>query len=81
MFFTNARTMLREIGEIHVTHKENGLSKKQELVKQEEDCGLNLKESVHFTIEYYPGYTAEKDQGEMLVALSSWDSVKLISLF
>ena len=63
MFFMNPRTMLSEIGDIHVTHKENGLSKKWELVKQEQDCGLNLKESLHFKIEYYPRYTNIKGSG------------------
>jgi 25S rRNA (uracil2634-N3)-methyltransferase len=56
MFFKNARTMVSEIGEIHVTHKEKDPYNKWELVKQAEECGLLLKESVHFTKEDYPGY-------------------------
>ena len=56
MFFKNAKTILRETGEIHVTHKAYGPYKRWELVKQAEECGLLLKESVHFTKEDYPGY-------------------------
>lgn len=56
MLFENAKTLLSEFGEIHVTVKEKGASKKWELVKQAEECGLLLKESVQFTIADYPGY-------------------------
>lgn len=56
MFFKNAKTMVSEIGEIHVTHKEGDPYNKWELVKQAEECGLLLKESVNFRIEHYPGY-------------------------
>jgi 25S rRNA (uracil2634-N3)-methyltransferase len=76
MFFKNARTMLSEIGEIHVTHKENGPYKKWELVKQAEECGLLLKESVHFTITDYPGYTNRRGAGSNAGALSSWEKCR-----
>jgi 25S rRNA (uracil2634-N3)-methyltransferase len=57
MFFKNASTVLSNIGEIHVTHKENDPYKQWQLVQQAEECGLLLKESVHFTKVDYPGYT------------------------
>lgn len=63
MFFMNARTILHEIGEIHVSHKEGDPYKKWELVKQAEECGLFLKESVPFTVVDYPGYTNRKGSG------------------
>lgn len=56
MFFKNAKTMVSEIGEIHVTHQERDPYNKWELVKQAEECGLLLKEAVNFRIEDYPGY-------------------------
>ena len=56
MFFKNARTIVSEIGEIHVAHKEKDPYNKWELVKQAEDCGLLLKESIHFTKQDYPDY-------------------------
>jgi 25S rRNA (uracil2634-N3)-methyltransferase len=63
MFFKNARTMLSEIGEIHVTHKEFGPYQKWELVKQAEECGLLLKGSVRFRITDYPGYINRRGAG------------------
>jgi len=63
MFFKNARTILRETGEIHVTHKAYRPYERWELVKQAEECGLRLKESVHFTIADYPGYTNRRGAG------------------
>jgi len=56
MFFKNAQTMVSEIGEIHVSHKVGDSYNKWELVKQAEECGLHLKESVNFSKEDYPGY-------------------------
>lgn len=48
--------MVREIGEIHVSHKVGDLYSKWELVKQAEKCVLHLKESINFSKEDYPGY-------------------------
>lgn len=57
MFFKNASSVLSDIGEIHVTHKESHPYNQWQLVQLAEECGLLLKESVHFTKEDYPGYT------------------------
>jgi len=63
MFLKNARTLLSENGEIHITHKAYGPYKKWELVKQAEECGLLLKGSVRFRITDYPGYTNRRGAG------------------
>ncbi|GLJ35628.1 hypothetical protein SUGI_0716130 [Cryptomeria japonica] len=56
MFFKNARTMINKTGEIHVTHKVRSPYSNWKLVEQAQKSGLDLKESVEFHIEDYPGY-------------------------
>ncbi|KAJ1375279.1 S-adenosyl-L-methionine-dependent methyltransferase [Sesbania bispinosa] len=62
-FLKNARKMLRQDGEIHVTHKNAHPFCKWEIVKMAEEAGLLLVKKVPFFIWEYPGYVNKRGSG------------------
>ncbi|XP_010276750.1 PREDICTED: uncharacterized protein At4g26485-like [Nelumbo nucifera] len=62
-FFTNARDMLTEKGEVHVTHKTTHPYNKWEVEKLAEEEGLCLVEEVGFSKKNYPGYHNKRGYG------------------
>ncbi|XP_048324134.2 uncharacterized protein At4g26485 isoform X1 [Ziziphus jujuba] len=55
-FFENAKKMLKEGGEIHVTHKCQGFFKRWNIQVLASNVGLRLIEEVPFNLRDYPGY-------------------------
>lgn len=55
-FFENARDLLEEGGEVHVTHRDDYPYNTWGLEKLASKTGFNLKEKVGFEKENYPGY-------------------------
>lgn len=62
-FLRNAKLLLKDKGEIHVSHKEGDPYNKWELVKKAEKISLILHEAVPFCKEDYPGYTNKRAHG------------------
>ncbi|XP_040362732.1 uncharacterized protein At4g26485 isoform X1 [Rosa chinensis] len=62
-FFKNAREMLTEIGEIHVTHKTTYPFSRWEIVKLAEEVGLYLLQEEKFSKWDYPGYENKRGAG------------------
>lgn len=58
-FLENAREMIGEDGEIHITHKTNGFHRAWGLVSLGRGCGLRLKEATKFNLVDYPGYNTK----------------------
>ncbi|KAF9589927.1 hypothetical protein IFM89_029543 [Coptis chinensis] len=56
MFMQNAKKMLQDEGEIHITHKSNGFFLKWDLEDLAKQNGLELIEDVKFKLTNYPGY-------------------------
>ncbi|XWS11410.1 hypothetical protein CRYUN_Cryun38cG0081000 [Craigia yunnanensis] len=56
LFFKNAKEMIDENGEIHVTHKSNGYFLGWNLKGLAYAVGLRLKQEVPFNFTDYPGY-------------------------
>ena len=59
----NARDMLTESGQVHVTHKTSYPFTLWEITKLAEECGLQLVEEVPFTKWDYPGYHNKRAYG------------------
>lgn len=55
-FFGSASGMLKEGGEVHVTHRDDYPYNLWEVEKQAQRAGLVLKEKVEFVKQNYPGY-------------------------
>ncbi|KAI8007824.1 putative glycosyltransferase [Camellia lanceoleosa] len=55
-FFENARDLLEEGGEVHVTHRDDYPYNTWRLEELASKTGFNLKEKVGFEKENYPGY-------------------------
>ncbi|XP_059662842.1 uncharacterized protein LOC132308690 [Cornus florida] len=55
-FFNNAKTMVKDDGEIHISHKSNGIFLEWRIESLAIGCGLRLKEEVPFNLHDYPGY-------------------------
>ncbi|XP_056698329.1 uncharacterized protein At4g26485 [Spinacia oleracea] len=55
-FMRNAKKMVKEDGEIHITSKSNGFFLEWDIPKIGSDQGLNLIKEVKFTRNKYPGY-------------------------
>lgn len=55
-FMANAKNMLQEDGEIHVTHKAYGFYRDWNLEQLGKSQGLWLREVVNFRLSDYPGY-------------------------
>lgn len=56
LFFENAKKMINDNGEIHVTHKTNGFFLTWNLEGLASAAGLRLIQLVPFDFTYYPGY-------------------------
>ncbi|GMI85195.1 hypothetical protein HRI_002188800 [Hibiscus trionum] len=56
LFFENAKEMIDESGEIHVTHKSNGFFLEWNLQRLAAAVGLRLKQEVPFNFTDFPGY-------------------------
>ncbi|XP_062012087.1 uncharacterized protein At4g26485-like isoform X3 [Rosa rugosa] len=63
-FFTSACKMLKERGEVHVTHKTAHPFNKWEIVKLAEEAGLYLVEEASFSRGDYPGYLNKRGSGK-----------------
>lgn len=63
-FLNNARKMLIDVGEVHVTHKNDYPYCKWDLVKLAKEAGLVLVERVRFEIWEYPGYNNKFGSGK-----------------
>ncbi|KAK9937414.1 hypothetical protein M0R45_014207 [Rubus argutus] len=62
-FFMNAREMLTEIGEIHVTHKTTFPFNEWKIVKSAVEVGLDLVQEERFSRWDYPGYENKRGDG------------------
>nr|GME05790.1 heavy metal-associated isoprenylated plant protein 41-like protein [Ipomoea batatas] len=56
-FLGNAKQLLGENGEIHITHKSNGFHLQWNIVSLAIEQGLELADSVDFDVSDYPGYS------------------------
>ncbi|XP_019183093.1 PREDICTED: uncharacterized protein At4g26485-like [Ipomoea nil] len=56
-FLGNAKQLLGENGEIHITHKSNGFHLKWNIVSLAIEQGLELADCVDFDVSEYPGYS------------------------
>ncbi|GAB4836022.1 hypothetical protein Ancab_000940 [Ancistrocladus abbreviatus] len=59
MFLENAKGMIKEDGEIHITHKSNDFFQQWEIQQLAADEGLYLIEAVHFNHRDYQGYSTK----------------------
>ncbi|XXG63748.1 hypothetical protein AAC387_Pa05g1861 [Persea americana] len=64
-FFKNAKVILQDNGEIHVTHKIGGIYDKWNVVKKAEKNGLIQKGRVPFSKADYPGYCNKRAHGRL----------------
>ncbi|KAF8410899.1 hypothetical protein HHK36_003436 [Tetracentron sinense] len=64
-FLRNAKVLIKEKGEIHVTHKTSNPYNKWNLVEKAEKIGLVLHESVPFCKEDYPRYGNKRAHGSL----------------
>lgn len=62
-FFKNAKVLLQDNGEIHVTHKIGEVYDKWNMVKKAEKNGLIQKGRVPFSKADYPGYCNKRAHG------------------
>ncbi|KAK4439660.1 hypothetical protein Salat_0300900 [Sesamum alatum] len=63
LFMKNAKEMMNENGEIHITHKSNGFHKEWELESLASSHRLRLIEAVEFKHLHYPGYNTKRGFG------------------
>ncbi|XP_043720393.1 uncharacterized protein At4g26485-like [Telopea speciosissima] len=59
LFFKNAKKMLLEDGEIHISHKSVGFHLKWDIESLASDGGLNFIKAVRFKLNQYPGYNTK----------------------
>ena len=59
-FFTSARELLEEGGEVHVTHRDDSPYNKWKVEELAREKDLVLKEKVVFTKGDYPGYNNKR---------------------
>ncbi|KAJ4952130.1 hypothetical protein NE237_028962 [Protea cynaroides] len=59
LFFKNAKKMLSEKGEIHISHKSEGFHQEWDIVYLASLCGLNLMKAERFNLKDYPGYNTK----------------------
>ncbi|XP_042521270.1 uncharacterized protein LOC122094730 [Macadamia integrifolia] len=59
LFFKNAKKMLSEEGEIHISHKSNGFHCEWNIVSLASLSGLNFIKEVKFNLNDYPGYNTK----------------------
>ncbi|KAI3456767.1 hypothetical protein Pfo_013430 [Paulownia fortunei] len=63
LFLKNAKEMITENGEIHVTHKTNGIHLEWKLESLASSHRLRLIEAVDFKLHHYPGYNTKRGFG------------------
>ncbi|CAN6196356.1 unnamed protein product [Urochloa humidicola] len=63
VFFSNARHLLRQCGEIHVSHKTGHPYNRWDLELLASESSLILTEKVRFHKEDYPGYSQKRGDG------------------
>ncbi|KAL6562480.1 hypothetical protein OROGR_003487 [Orobanche gracilis] len=63
LFLKNAKEMLSENGEIHISHKTNGVHAEWKLESVASSHGLMLIEAVDFKLHHYPGYNTKRGFG------------------
>ncbi|GER32471.1 hypothetical protein STAS_08530 [Striga asiatica] len=63
LFLKNAKEMLSEKGEIHISHKTNGVHAEWKLESMASSHGLMLVEAVDFKLHHYPGYNTKRGFG------------------
>ncbi|CAA0815405.1 Domain of unknown function (DUF2431 [Striga hermonthica] len=63
LFLKNAKEMLSENGEIHISHKTNGVHAEWKLESMASSHGLMLVEAVDFKLHHYPGYNTKRGFG------------------
>ncbi|KAL0306213.1 UNVERIFIED_CONTAM: hypothetical protein Sradi_6038600 [Sesamum radiatum] len=63
LFMKNAKEMMSENGEIHITHKSNGFHKEWNLESMASSHKLKLIEAVKFNHLEYPGYNTKRGFG------------------
>ncbi|XP_043720395.1 uncharacterized protein At4g26485-like isoform X2 [Telopea speciosissima] len=63
LFFKNAKKMLSEDGEIHVSHKSNGFHSEWNIVSLASLSGLNFIKEVKFNVNSYQGYNTKRGFG------------------
>ncbi|OUZ99248.1 protein of unknown function DUF2431 [Macleaya cordata] len=64
-FLKNAKELIREKGEIHVTHKKGEPYDQWKIERKAEKIGLVLKECVPFRKQDYPGYANKRAHGNL----------------
>ncbi|CAK9185718.1 unnamed protein product [Ilex paraguariensis] len=79
-FLKNARDMLTESGQIHVTHKTSYPYTMWEITKLAEEGGLQLVEEVPFTKWDYPAIKIKKHMGIKAIGHSLSENVVLSNL-
>ncbi|CAN8230428.1 unnamed protein product [Cochlearia groenlandica] len=62
-FLENAKEMLKEEGEIHITHKTNYPFSGWKIKKLAKRQGLKLVKESEFKLSHYPGYTNKRGSG------------------
>ncbi|CAH2077872.1 unnamed protein product [Thlaspi arvense] len=62
-FLENAKEMLKENGEIHITHKTTYPFSDWEIKTLAEAEGLKLAKESEFELSHYPGYTNKRGSG------------------
>ncbi|MED6218331.1 hypothetical protein PIB30_025908 [Stylosanthes scabra] len=62
-FLESARKMLKEDGQVHVTHKTSYPFYKWEIVELAKEAELSLVEEVPFERYHYPGYINKRGEG------------------
>ncbi|KAL6513959.1 hypothetical protein OROHE_019415 [Orobanche hederae] len=63
LFLKNAKEMVSENGEIHISHKTNGVHAEWKLESVASSHGLMLIEAVDFKLHHYPGYNTKRGFG------------------
>ncbi|KAK6149454.1 hypothetical protein DH2020_016979 [Rehmannia glutinosa] len=63
LFMKNAKDMIKQNGEIHITHKCNGFHMEWNLEAMAYSCKLRLIEAVDFDVDDYPGYNTKRGFG------------------
>ncbi|KAL6531508.1 hypothetical protein OROMI_027871 [Orobanche minor] len=71
LFLKNAKEMVSENGEIHISHKTNGVHAEWKLESVASSHGLMLIEAVDFKLHHYPGYNTERGFGATTTSIAT----------
>ncbi|KAK6123845.1 hypothetical protein DH2020_042412 [Rehmannia glutinosa] len=69
LFLKNAKEMITENGEIHITHKTNGFHFEWNLESMAYSQRLRLIEAVDFNLLDYPGYNTKRGFGVTIISI------------